>query len=304
MHSLYHLKVYCYARVLVFCLITLSIKTYAQSSSYDWLSRCSINVEYGLSFPTIGGQQSFIISSFPSAPQNETFVYSDSSFGDHISNLGYFGLELLYQVKPKLSIGLGLQHRRSYNYNSVMTFAEEKRITPNNLLVATTGLFSHHSSIGVTSLTTISTFELFQYDMSRYTQFSFEISGGLGISFVTLKSELNNVLLTMRVISDNSSQDNILGPGSIAPVTERSAPFSWQLGGGFVFKFDNFTKMKIGYKLIHLGHFIIMERPNNSKNLFILTSTNTNAQDQNLVVAATNRKRYIFSNDFYIRFYF
>ncbi len=307
MSSLYSLKNYCYSSILVFGISMISSRTHAQSSRHDWWSQLAVNVEYGLSYPTIEGGQSFTILSFPSNPQDEVFSLQSRSFADYISNLGYLGLELQYPLNPKLSLGIGLQYRDSYNYSSVMSFAEEKHVLSNNLLIATTGLFSHYSKISTTSLFALSKFELFQFDMNYRSQVSFQISAGAGLSFMTLRSQLNNVFLTMQVTNsnnNNNSQNNILGPGNIAPETNRNLPFAWHIGAGFLFKFENFTNIEIGYKIIHIGHFIIMERSPNMKDLFILRSTNTNAQDQNLILSTTNQKRRMFSNDFYIKFYF
>ncbi|WP_298899410.1 hypothetical protein [uncultured Psychroserpens sp.] len=289
---------------LICCILLLTYTSKAQSYRDDWTSRLSFTIDYGLSFPTIKGDQSFTISSFPSNPQDQ-IVFSERRISrQDLSNLGYYGLELTYVLQPRISLGLVMQRRNSYTYNSSMQFSQEKRVISNNLLLSSTGTFMQNTTISSTSLSVLATFKLFEMDIDRSTIMSFDMGIGVGLSFIKLDSQISNVLLTMHLKNDTTSQDNTFGPGIIVPEITRTTPFTWQLSTGFKFQFENSPNMSIGFRLVDIGHFIIMERPENMQDLFLLSSTTTNAEDQNLTLSTTNKKRHLISKDVYIKFHF
>ncbi|WP_298757951.1 hypothetical protein [uncultured Psychroserpens sp.] len=289
---------------LICCILLLTYTSKAQSYRDDWTSRLSFAIDYGLSFPTIKGDQSFTISSFPSNPQDQ-IVFSERRISrQDLSNLGYYGLELTYVLQPRISLGLVMQRRNSYTYNSSMQFSQEKRVISNNLLLSSTGTFMQNTTISSTSLSVLATFKLFEMDIDRSTIMSFDMGIGVGLSFIKLDSQISNVLLTMHLKNDTTSQDNTFGPGIIVPEITRTTPFTWQLSTGFKFQFENSPNMSIGFRLVDIGHFIIMERPENIQDLFLLSSTTTNAEDQNLTLSTTNKKRHLISKDVYIKFHF
>ncbi len=301
LHQLSALNFRCY---LICCILLLTYTSKAQSYRDDWTSRLSFTIDYGLSFPTIKGDQSFTISSFPSNPQDQ-IVFSERRISrQDLSNLGYYGLELTYVLQPRISLGLVMQRRNSYTYNSSMQFSQEKRVISNNLLLSSTGTFMQNTTISSTSLSVLATFKLFEMDIDRSTIMSFDMGIGVGLSFIKLDSQISNVLLTMHLKNDTTSQDNTFGPGIIVPEITRTTPFTWQLSTGFKFQFENSPNMSIGFRLVDIGHFIIMERPENMQDLFLLSSTTTNAEDQNLTLSTTNKKRHLISKDVYIKFHF
>ncbi len=301
LHQLSALNFRCY---LICCILLLTYTSKAQSYRDDWTSRLSFAIDYGLSFPTIKGDQSFTISSFPSNPQDQ-IVFSERRISrQDLSNLGYYGLELTYVLQPRISLGLVMQRRNSYTYNSSMQFSQEKRVISNNLLLSSTGTFMQNTTISSTSLSVLATFKLFEMDIDRSTIMSFDMGIGVGLSFIKLDSQISNVLLTMHLKNDTTSQDNTFGPGIIVPEITRTTPFTWQLSTGFKFQFENSPNMSIGFRLVDIGHFIIMERPENIQDLFLLSSTTTNAEDQNLTLSTTNKKRHLISKDVYIKFHF
>ncbi|MCD2258813.1 hypothetical protein [Psychroserpens luteolus] len=289
---------------MICCILLLTNTISAQSYRDDWTSRLSFVIDYGLSFPTIKGGNSFTISSFPSHPQDQIVFSERQSSRQDLSNLGYYGLELTYALQPKISLGLVMQRRNSYAYNSSMQFSQEKEVISNNLLLSATGVFMQNTKISSTSLSLLAAFKLFKIDIDRATVISFETGIGIGLSFIKLDSQISNVLLTMHLKNDTTSQDNTFGPGLIAPEITRTTPFTWQLSTGFQFQFENFPNMSIGFKLVDIGHFIIMERPENMRDLFLLTSATTNAEDQNLALSTTNQKRHLVTKDIYIKFHF
>ncbi|WP_298896484.1 hypothetical protein [uncultured Psychroserpens sp.] len=289
---------------MICCILLLTYTSTAQSYRDDWTSRLSFTIDYGLSFPTIKGDHSFTISSFPSNPQDQIIFSEKLSSRQNLSNLGYYGLELTYALQPRISLGLVMQRRNSYTYKSSLQFSQEKQVISNNLLLSTTGVFMQNTKISSTSLSLFTAFKLFKIDINRSTVMLFETGIGVGLSFIKLDSQIFNVLLTMHLKNDTTSQDNTFGPGIIAPEITRTTPFTWQLSTGFQFQFENFPNMSIGFRLVDIGHFIIMERPENMQDLFLLTSTTTNAEDQNLALSTTNQKRHLVSKDIYIKFHF
>lgn len=276
----------------------------AQIVKYDQLSGLSVEIKYGFSFPEISGGNSLSVGNVPSNPQDEIIFQETNLFSEAIEEQSYLGLQLKYKLSTHISAGIFAEFRNSYNYHSSSLFFQNKKVISNDLMVSSMGSFDTKSRINITTSHAVVSVILFQFELNNVTKISLQTNIGAGVSFIKLTSEVSDVFLRMNVSNSNTSQNNILGPGRIAPTTDRFSPFSYQLDTGLKVDFSNEINMKIGCSLSHLGRFIIMERPKGMENLFTLSSTVTGGQDQNLVLKSTNSMRKIISKDIYISMIF
>ncbi|WGD34542.1 hypothetical protein [Olleya sp. YS] len=281
--------------VLYFYVLSLS----AQSFKNDWISNLNFKVEYGLSFPTISGNNSLNISSFPTHIQSETIYNQTSVYNETLTTSNYLGVELFYSLKPRFSIGFASHFRNGFDYASSMVYVQEKYVPANDVLVYNFGTFNQQSKISSTALQVVANYKLLECNLNR-SRVTFDTGIGLGLSFIKLRSEINHILLIMRANNSIISQDNTLGPGRLHQETNRFRPFNWQFNVGLNIECNTFFDLKIGYRFTSLGHFTILKRDIKNQNLFIITSTIAGAEDQNLILNTTNSSRKLFSNDIFI----
>ena len=288
---------------LILFLLTSVVEGNAQVKKIDWNSKLTFSAAYGHINPTLDGNQSLTITAFPSQQQNETILARQRVVNNNITNSYLFEFETLYQLKPKLNLGLALQFNGPINYQSQLYYSEQKLIPSNNTVLKTTGFYNQNTRITSITAAAVSKFEWFAIKM-KTTSIALETGIGLGASFISLRSGISNIELTLKEANSSTTQNDVLNRGDLAPETDRLTTITWQISSGIMIKLKEKPAFKLGFRYVDLGKVTLFKRQETAQDLFTLTSTVTGAQDQNLVLASTNTKRRLFSKAIYIQFYF
>jgi len=293
--------------IFLLCSLLCSYNINAQPPAKDTRSSkgslFSINMEVGFAFPRIKGESSLDISSLPTSPEPVVNFTETKIVDQKISTSSVVGLEGLYRIKPRLSIGLATQFGRSCTYNSSVFFTQDKQVVSNNLMVSSFGEFRQKSNIRNTTINAVAYFNAFGLKLSESRSTFLEIGFGGGASFYKISSSVPHILLRMDVRNNIVNASYILGPGSIVPEIKRSASYSWQLSSSLLLKSTYSPDIKIGFRVSNLGNFIIMKQPAGMNTLFELRGTNSGSQDQELILSSLNSRRTIISKEIFIRFF-
>ncbi len=265
-------------------------------------SKFSLGVEFGVSLPTILGAPSLEIEGFPSAAEAVQNKKELNTFREEkIAARPYLGFGLYYAIKPRLSIGIQTQWRSDYKYAAYQFYWQDKLVISNNLQVTSRGSFKQESKISSTQLGLVANYSVFSSQFTSTTQIEFQVGAGAGLSFFRHQTSVPYVFLNMTVANFEVSGDYTLGPGDIAAVTQKNNSFYWQFNGGFKFTNTAFPDLKVGFRYINQGKFILKEQPASSQELVVLSATNSGSQDENLILKATNSERTLRSLDIYIQ---
>lgn len=289
--------------IILFLFFCFSVKTFTQNINNLEHKKISFSLMYGNNNSTLKGSKSLSIVAFPSYFQKEKLVKEQYNFSDVISNSYYLELGIKYNLKPNLFMGLSINYKSPINYNSQLFFFQEKVVLSNNSLLFSTGFYTQNTSIKTMLITAVSGVNWFTLKTENLT-IGLETEIGIGAAFLSLNTSLYNVNLQLNEYNNYTTINSKLGPGYLNLDTNRFTNLSWQISTALSIKSKTKPEIKIGVRYTNLGSVIIAKQPINKQQLFMLSTTTTGAEDQNLVLKTNTTKRQLFSKAVYIQFVF
>jgi hypothetical protein len=288
---------------LLFLCNNIYAQSYSNKAEQSFLDLFSINIEYGVSSPLIKGGKSLNIINLPSVPETISNFSETKNFTQNIEPGVVLGLEAAYKIKSWVAVGLGVLYRNNYDYFSDMTFDQEKLILSNDLEVKSMGTYKQRSYLSNTTLTANANFSVLKINLSRTKMAILELGLGGGASFYSNKSSVPAAFLNMHVKNDLVDATYVLGPGNFLAETVNTTTFSWKISTNFSIKSDRSSRVKVGFRVVSLGNFIIMDRAIDNNPLMNLTSTNSGSSDQELSLVSTNSQRTIIAKEFFVKIF-
>ncbi|MFD0964491.1 hypothetical protein [Pseudofulvibacter geojedonensis] len=208
----------------------------------------------------------------------------------------------------EFNIGLEARYTSRYKYHSSALYWQQKQITPNDLLITSTGEYHQQATIQHSSLNAISEINIYTLNFSNQSTMKFRIGLGSGLSLYQVKASIPYAFLHLKFKKELGLEDHyILGPGSVKSEKSNSFAFNYQIYGSIKLRFKKTFSLSIGFRINNLGHFIMMKRPIGKEEFFAInanyTNNNNNTQEK-LSLNTTNNKQYIISKELFLRFYF